>query len=236
MKHIKYTKELLESAVKNSTSISGVLRFFGLRETGGNRANINKKIQHHKIDTCHFLSNEIAILQKQLKHWTIIKLIKKERVCLPSGLLTKKTWLVKCNNCGATVERSNSLRRDSKCDLCMWHPKGMTGLKKRMAVYIACAKMRKLLFNLTLEEFEFLTSQNCYYCGRPPSTVSKTRQSWGNYIYNGIDRKDNKIGYEIENCVSCCFICNQAKMDMPIEDFESWIKDLVIHQQKKREK
>ena len=26
-----------------------------------------------------------------------------------------------------------------------------------------------------------------------------------------IDRKDNSIGYLLENCVSCCFVCNRTK-------------------------
>lgn len=41
---------------------------------------------------------------------------------------------------------------------------------------------------------------------------------------NGIDRKDNQLGYEILNVVSCCKICNIAKNDMKICEFLSWIE------------
>ena len=33
----------------------------------------------------------------------------------------------------------------------------------------------------------------------------------GTYIYNGIDRIDSNIGYEPDNCVTCCVICNRMK-------------------------
>lgn len=50
----KYTKELLEEAVKNSTSIAGVLRFFGLKMAGGNYTHISRKIISFGLDTSHF--------------------------------------------------------------------------------------------------------------------------------------------------------------------------------------
>lgn len=48
-------------------------------------------------------------------------------------------------------------------------------------------------------------------------------QKYGNYLYNGIDRKDSSIGYLLENCVSCCSKCNQIKMDMSETDFLSHV-------------
>jgi len=54
-KHIKYTKELLENAVKNSVSLMGVMRFLGLRIAGGTHYHLSKKIKAFEIDTSHFL-------------------------------------------------------------------------------------------------------------------------------------------------------------------------------------
>ena len=41
----------------------------------------------------------------------------------------------------------------------------------------------------------------------------------GQYLYNGIDRIDNKLGYIKGNMTPCCKICNHAKHDLT---FEGW--------------
>lgn len=48
----------------------------------------------------------------------------------------------------------------------------------------------------------------------------------GPYVYNGLDRVNNLLGYELTNVVPCCNICNRAKKDMTYEQFKLWIKDL----------
>lgn len=52
----KYTKEILEDAVKNSLSYSGVLRYLNLRQAGGTQSHLIKKIKAFEIDTSHFKS------------------------------------------------------------------------------------------------------------------------------------------------------------------------------------
>ena len=70
-------------------------------------------------------------------------------------------------------------------------------------------------------EFKILTKENCHYCGAEPSAAGKrtTGNRTSNYTYNGLDRKDNKKGYEKDNVVPCCGICNHAKHTMNYEDF-----------------
>ncbi len=95
--------------------------------------------------------------------------------------------------------------------------------------YIKGAKNRDYEFLLSKEEFYWITSQDCDYCGRKPkqSIIKNNPSCYGDYLYNGIDRIDNTKGYIFENCVPCCGICNKAKSNLPIEDFREWIKDLV---------
>jgi predicted RNA-binding Zn-ribbon protein involved in translation (DUF1610 family) len=50
----KYTKELLEPLVAQSTSVSGVLRLLGVRPNGGAHAHISRTIKRFEIDTSHF--------------------------------------------------------------------------------------------------------------------------------------------------------------------------------------
>lgn len=52
----KYTKEILEEAVSNSSSYAGVIRYLGLRLAGGTQSHIAKKIREYGINTSHFTS------------------------------------------------------------------------------------------------------------------------------------------------------------------------------------
>lgn len=55
MPYVKYTREILAEAVTASTSMAGVLRFLGLRVTGGAHAHLRRRIDQFGIDTSHFL-------------------------------------------------------------------------------------------------------------------------------------------------------------------------------------
>ncbi len=51
---MKYTREVLQAAVDNSTSIYGVLRHVGLSASGGSHAHLSRRIKQFGIDTSHF--------------------------------------------------------------------------------------------------------------------------------------------------------------------------------------
>lgn len=82
-------------------------------------------------------------------------------------------------------------------------------------------------FNLTFEEFISLTKQNCYYCDKQPQQVFKSKKS--KYLYNGVDRKNNYLGYTKNNCVSCCSTCNYAKRTQQHDAFVVWIEKVYKH-------
>ena len=50
----KYTKEILEKAVKESQSFAGVLRYLGTAQSGGMQAHIARMIRDYEIDHSHF--------------------------------------------------------------------------------------------------------------------------------------------------------------------------------------
>jgi len=50
----KYTREVLEPVVEESTSFSQVVRKLGLKITGGNQTRIKDLISYWEIDTTHF--------------------------------------------------------------------------------------------------------------------------------------------------------------------------------------
>ncbi len=51
----KYTKEILEEAVKDKTSMSEVIRHLGLKITGGNFTHLKNNLNKFNIDVSHFL-------------------------------------------------------------------------------------------------------------------------------------------------------------------------------------
>ena len=57
---------------------------------------------------------------------------------------------------------------------------------------------------------------NCHYCGKPPN---KSHRKCDTFLYNGLDRVDNSIGYIASNVVPCCYICNKMKGELPVEVF-----------------
>ena len=114
----------------------------------------------------------------------------------------------------------------SKCQNCFNLPKGESGFRKLFYVYKRQARMRKFNFNLTESEFRELTKINCHYCGAIPSRIFETRNNWGKYVYNGVDRKNSEIGYNSINCVSCCYTCNRAKSDMSYEEYVAHVKQI----------
>jgi hypothetical protein len=89
-----------------------------------------------------------------------------------------------------------------------------------------------LVFELTEEQFRHLNQQPCHYCGSPPvSNMIRTKsgKTFSEYSYNGVDRKDNLVGYTIENSVSCCGICNHSKHTMPYNEFIEWVSRVYNH-------
>ena len=103
-------------------------------------------------------------------------------------------------------------------------PAGEANLNNMIRAYKAGAKKRNLEFSLTREQFKKLTKQKCFYCGVKPHNVINRSQTNGKYIYNGIDRVNNTKGYTIDNCVTCCYICNQWKRAYTQQGFLMRIK------------
>lgn len=127
------------------------------------------------------------------------------------------------------VSEYNLYRGKAKSCGCAPKRTATPGLASRNSLYSnyrASATRKNLIFNLTRLEFHELTVQNCHYCGKIPFQKINNKYSGGPYIYNGIDRKDNKVGYIKENCVPCCKRCNTAKSNMSYEEFINYLKNI----------
>jgi hypothetical protein len=104
------------------------------------------------------------------------------------------------------------------------------------ASYKNKAKKRGLQFNIGSEDFFKLITSNCEYCGTTPLNVkvdSRKNSNNNSFLYNGIDRINNNVGYVLDNCVSCCFVCNQAKHTLNVDFFKSWVKRIYCNLKEK---
>ena len=92
------------------------------------------------------------------------------------------------------------------------------------------------VFEISLEDFRHLCQQNCYYCGSQPSNLityrGKNAFTFRYFMYSGLDRLNNEIGYTRQNVVPCCIICNRAKNSMPFKDFIDWLNRLTDYRQR----
>jgi hypothetical protein len=95
---------------------------------------------------------------------------------------------------------------------------------------------RNLEFKLNLDEYIRLSLSKCFYCGcqgnssfRKPKSGLLKRSSKHELFVCGIDRMNNKMGYNIDNCVSCCKDCNFMKSDKDINYWFAKIKSIYEH-------
>lgn len=114
------------------------------------------------------------------------------------------------------------------------------GLKKYL--YKNCIRgsnIRNHNFDLSFDDFVNFISKNCYYCGNEPQVstnkmlIDRGHVNEPPLYYNGIDRKNSNIGYNIYNCVSCCSKCNYMKHLMSENEFYEQISKIYHHSIKK---
>jgi hypothetical protein len=174
----------------------------------------------------------------------VLEFFECEKVQLEPKVKYKSVWKCQCD-CGQIAYiRANSLVSD-RTKSCGCHKSAVTrefNAKNKTKInydtfscvwgsYKRGAKTRGLDFNLTKDQFFYLTQQNCAYCDAEPVTkrIPRVKTKLSDYIYNGIDRVNSDLGYEMDNCVSCCSICNRMKVDMPVDLFKAHIKKINNH-------
>jgi hypothetical protein len=133
-------------------------------------------------------------------------------------------WLCECS-CGNKQEilaihlRSNKVK---SCGCLQNESKKLEGnLASKRAVYRKYkqnAKQRGKNWDIDENDFYDLTSSVCHYCGESPKMINNYGAN-GTYYYNGLDRKDNTLGYCVENVVPCCTSCNFLKGKLSYEEF-----------------
>jgi len=179
------------------------------------------------------------VLTKKIGRLTPIKPLDKR-------LHKRIVWLFKCD-CGEIVEApaTDVLRKRKLSCGCLQKehmkncgkrlrsfntkPDNEGPINKLFGRYKREALKRKYEWFLTIDEFKELIIKKCYYCNSEPKTelcIARTKTVENTIIYNGIDRKDNNIGYTRDNCIPACTICNRMKMNLDYSKFLEKIQEI----------
>lgn len=110
----KYTKEIIYEAVKKSTSISGVVRFFDISVTGASHRFFKKLIEKYEISTSHFVNTNKGIISSKKLHYS--KILVKNRNSSKESSKTLRRALIeygieyKCNICNISCWQNKKIR------------------------------------------------------------------------------------------------------------------------------
>lgn len=152
---------------------------------------------------------------KNFGNWTIIKLEERGH----NGVL----WKLLCQ-CGSTkIVKSSGLKRSKRCHSCM--RTGKRAQKSVITQYKLNARKGNREWGLSDAQFLELSQMPCHYCYSPP--MKEKKASYDTFTYNGVDRKDNSIGYTPENSLPCCYKCNMRKGTVGYAEFLVWIERLT---------
>jgi hypothetical protein len=77
-------------------------------------------------------------------------------------------------------------------------------------------------FSLSIDQFRKLITGTCEYCGTRDHKKLIKGQEIDMY---GIDRVNPHIGHTVDNCISCCKMCNWAKNSLMLPDFLDIIRN-----------
>ena len=146
-------------------------------------------------------------------------------------------WACRCDCGKETFARGANLRRGSKLSCgClsadtartrMSLPRGEAMIRNTLRFMKRNASKRGYSWEITDEQALDYMSEECFYCGAPPSNVSRTQWCNGEFTYSGLDRVDNTKGYMAGNVVPCCRHCNIAKGERSVDEFETWAARIV---------
>ena len=174
-------------------------------------------IKQHRIDMTGKVINRLTVLRFQEKR---------------DG---RAYWLCKCSCGNETIINGTQLRRNPPQSCGCYRleiqrlPSGESNFNRLLRVYKRSAEQRQLEFSLTEQEVRKIFSQNCFYCGTEPSNGKPPQKYYGEFLYNGIDRVDNSLGYLTHNVVPCCKQCNRMKNTLTREKFLTHIKKIYSY-------
>lgn len=137
----------------------------------------------------------------------------KYKVILGSGVVSGNT-----KSCGCL---SSEIKKSKRL------PENLGVIYQIVLGYKRHATRRKIKWLINIFDVKEIIIKPCFYCGAINTNNKITKNLKEGFLYNGIDRKNNKGNYTTKNCVPCCKQCNRAKGNMKFKDFIKWIKAMA---------
>lgn len=122
---------------------------------------------------------------------------------------------------------------------------GKVSYKTLYAQYVAGARYRDLVFDLSFDKFCEIVNKSCSYCGEKRkynvyagqdriryanrNSISQEGINRAEIFVSGVDRIDNEVGYTQENSVPCCSKCNILKRNLSVVDFIFQVEKIHNH-------
>jgi hypothetical protein len=163
------------------------------------------------------------LLGKEFGYWVVKEFAGKLLV----GSASKQKhpfWSCECKGCGkkSIIRQTSLLYSNNKgCANCRNRDSKRKQFPPHRKTYhrlVFDATKRNLAVDFTYEQYlsEFVYKYKyCHYC--------ENEISWDAYnpsCRHNLDRKNNSLGYSLENCVPCCAVCNRAKGNL--FTYEEW--------------
>jgi len=167
----------------------------------------------------------VDLAGKTFGEWTVLG--EEKREILPDGR-TKRQWICKCSCGKIKTQQQNNLVKGltTRCRYCMGKNMrtGIAAKNQVINMYKSNAKINGRVWELSDEQFLTLSQMLCHYCYSPPTKEMK--KPYDTFVYNGIDRKDNSVGYTLENSLPCCHVCNMRRGTMDYTAFVAWLETI----------
>ena len=155
------------------------------------------------------------------------------KTCVAMGKYLRQRKKQSCN----CLHKENQLSNIEKMRLSDHRelPPGEAAFNLLYISYHSSASKKSLAFELTKDDFRNIIKLDCFYCGSAPLRYYRDKLPNGGYLCNGVDRRNNSVGYIIENCVPCCHKCNWMKNKYTEQEFISHCESIVSFQNRKRQ-
>ncbi len=172
------------------------------------------------------------LIGQQIGPFKVLSTIRTE---IPSGNKITK-YKCECVKCGAISYKQLHHLKQFKGEGCLECTEKLTAQPRISMEYRNYTNYKYKIknqtdkeFNMTFEEFDYITNQNCHYCGQEPTFPERFKNEFKNrdiVLFNGIDRVNSSKGYSLDNCVPCCTKCNIMKLNLDVNDFLNHVKKI----------
>jgi hypothetical protein len=196
-----------------------------------------------------------ATTQERKRRLALLKAGSRRKYCLSSGTIFGRWTIMQYHGpdgytcrcvCGTVrvVRRQTLVTGESQSCGCwaieIGRSRGQnqartTNLRALFSMTYRRAARHRHTWCISFKGFRSLIFQPCHYCGVVGTNLKKAerKDGLGSFYYNGLDRVNYTKGYFATNVVPCCKVCNRAKSDMTLQDFQAWLEQLITYSTKK---